>query len=186
MAVQQPQAVNKTEEVKNYLRNVNPNAEKRRIKAEPELRARLNPDGQPIPGSYHQVEANPQRIVVRGKQMTVAEINQSSYEFPRGKKIEALTRILEAEPFDGMLIFVRTKHGADRLSNQLFRDGGLARTIAARRACSSSRWWANRTIARRTRGRRSATTPPMRRATTLAMVRPAMRRPPVPSAEGRR
>ena len=72
---------------------------------------------------------NPQRIVVRGKQMTVAEINQSSYEFPRGKKIEALTRILEAENPTSAIIFARTKRGVDELGEALMTRGFAAETI---------------------------------------------------------
>lgn len=72
---------------------------------------------------------NPQRIVVRGKEMTVAEINQSSYEFPRGKKIEALTRILEAENPSSAIIFARTKRGVDELGEALTARGFAAETI---------------------------------------------------------
>jgi ATP-dependent RNA helicase DeaD len=72
---------------------------------------------------------NPQRISVRGKQMTVAEINQSSYEFPRGKKIEALTRILEAENPTSAIIFARTKRGVDELGENLLARGFAAETI---------------------------------------------------------
>ena len=49
------------------------------------------------------------------------------------------------------------------------------------RSASATAWVAANPTASRTSGRRSATTPPMSRATTLAMVSPAMRRPPVPS-----
>lgn len=72
---------------------------------------------------------NPQRISVRGKEMTVAEINQSSYEFPRGKKVEALTRILEAENPTSAMIFARTKHGVDELGENLLKRGFPIETL---------------------------------------------------------
>jgi len=72
---------------------------------------------------------NPQRISVRGKQMTVAEINQSSYEFPRGRKVEALARILEAENPTSAIIFCRTKRSVDELGETLNSRGFSAEMI---------------------------------------------------------
>ena len=66
---------------------------------------------------------NPHHISVRGKQMTVAEINQTSYEFPRGKKVEALARILEAENPSSAIIFCRTKRNVDELGEALLQRG---------------------------------------------------------------
>ena len=72
---------------------------------------------------------NPQRISVRGKQMTVTEVNQTSYEFPRGKKVEALTRILEAENPTSAIIFCRTKRNVDELGEALLQRGLSAETL---------------------------------------------------------
>jgi ATP-dependent RNA helicase DeaD len=72
---------------------------------------------------------NAQRISVRGKQMTVAEINQTSYEFPRGRKVEALARILEAETPTSAIIFARTKHGVDELGEALMGRGFAVETL---------------------------------------------------------
>ena len=71
----------------------------------------------------------PQRIFVRGKQMTVAEINQTSYEFPRGRKVEALARILEAENPTSAMIFCRTKQGVDELGEALMARGFPVETL---------------------------------------------------------
>ena len=38
-------------------------------------------------------------------------------------KLDALTRILEAEPFDGMIIFARTKLGTEELADRLSARG---------------------------------------------------------------
>lgn len=72
---------------------------------------------------------NPQRISVRGNQMTVAEINQTSYEFPRGKKVEALARILEAENPASAIIFCRTKRNVDELGESLLQRGLPVETL---------------------------------------------------------
>ncbi|MCA9833919.1 MAG: DEAD/DEAH box helicase [Thermomicrobiales bacterium] len=72
---------------------------------------------------------SPKHISVRGKQMTVAEINQTSYEFPRGKKVEALTRILEAENPTSAMIFCRTKRNVDELGEALLQRGLPVETL---------------------------------------------------------
>lgn len=72
---------------------------------------------------------NPQHISVRGKQMTVAEVNQTSYEFPRGKKVEALARILEAENPTSAIIFCRTKRNVDELGEALLGRGMPVETL---------------------------------------------------------
>src|SRR5699024_1930307 len=68
-------------------------------------------------------------ISVRGKEMTVAEINQTSYEFPRGKKTEALARILEAENPTSAIIFCRTKRNVDELGESLMKRGMPVETL---------------------------------------------------------
>jgi len=70
-----------------------------------------------------------QHIQVRGKQMTVAEIRQTSYEIPRGRKMDALARILEAETPSSAIIFCRTKHGCDELGEGLMQRGFAVETL---------------------------------------------------------
>jgi ATP-dependent RNA helicase DeaD len=62
---------------------------------------------------------SPAEITVREKTATVANTRQRYWMGHFGAKLEALTRILEAEPFDGMLIFVRTKQETVELSTKL-------------------------------------------------------------------
>jgi ATP-dependent RNA helicase DeaD len=62
---------------------------------------------------------SPAEITVREKTATVANTRQRYWMGHFGAKLEALTRILEAEPFDGMLIFVRTKQETIELSSKL-------------------------------------------------------------------
>jgi len=72
---------------------------------------------------------DPQRISVRGKEMTVPEIHQVYYEVPRQRKVDALTRILDAEVPSSAMIFCRTKHGVDELGESLMARGFAVETL---------------------------------------------------------
>ncbi len=72
---------------------------------------------------------DPQRISVRGREMTVPETNQSYYEVPRARKVDALTRILDAEVPSSAMIFCRTKHGVDELGEALLARGFPVETL---------------------------------------------------------
>ncbi|MDQ4045097.1 MAG: DEAD/DEAH box helicase, partial [Chloroflexota bacterium] len=71
----------------------------------------------------------PHRISVRGKEMTVAEIEQTYYEVPHQRKVDALTRILDAEVPSSAMIFCRTKHMVDQLGEALLGRGYAVETI---------------------------------------------------------
>jgi ATP-dependent RNA helicase DeaD len=70
-----------------------------------------------------------QRITIAGKQMTVPQVRQSSYEVPRARKTDALTRILDAESPQSAMIFCRTKAGVDELGEALMARGYAVETI---------------------------------------------------------
>jgi ATP-dependent RNA helicase DeaD len=72
---------------------------------------------------------DPQRISVRGKEMTVPEVAQVYYEIPRQRKVDALTRILDAEVPTSAIIFCRTKHGVDDLGEALMARGFATETL---------------------------------------------------------
>ena len=69
------------------------------------------------------------RITVAGKEMTVPQVRQSSYEVPRARKTDALTRILDAESPQSAMIFCRTKAGVDELGEALMARGYGVETI---------------------------------------------------------
>lgn len=73
--------------------------------------------------------SEPQRISVRGKEMTVAETRQMYYEVPRPRRVDALTRILDAEVPTSAMIFCRTKHGVDELGESLQARGFAVETL---------------------------------------------------------
>lgn len=69
------------------------------------------------------------RISVAGKEMTVPQVRQFSYEVPRARRIDALTRILDAESPPSTMIFCRTKAGVDELGEALMARGYGVETI---------------------------------------------------------
>jgi len=62
---------------------------------------------------------NPLEIRIKSKTSTVESISQRFWQVKGLHKLDALTRILEAEEIDGMLIFVRTKVATVDLAEKL-------------------------------------------------------------------
>lgn len=62
---------------------------------------------------------DPVDIRIKSKTVTVPTIRQRYWKGKTIHKLDALTRIFEAEPFDGILIFVRTKSMTHELSEKL-------------------------------------------------------------------
>ncbi|NHZ85652.1 MAG: ATP-dependent helicase, partial [Planctomycetia bacterium] len=62
---------------------------------------------------------NPQEITIKTRTSTVETTNQRYWMVSGYHKLDALTRILEAEVFDAILIFVRTKLSTTELSEKL-------------------------------------------------------------------
>jgi len=72
---------------------------------------------------------DPQEVTVAAKTGTADNITQRYWLVSGMQKLEALTRILEAEPFDGMIIFARTKLGTEELATKLQARGFAAVAI---------------------------------------------------------
>jgi len=62
---------------------------------------------------------SPEHITVKSTTSTASTIRQRYWSVSGARKLEALTRILEAEPFDAMLVFVRTKTSTIELAEKL-------------------------------------------------------------------
>ncbi|MBD8564208.1 DEAD/DEAH box helicase [Oxalobacteraceae sp. CFBP 8763] len=71
----------------------------------------------------------PQEITVAAKTGTADNIRQRYWLVAGMHKLDALTRILEAEAFDGMIIFARTKLGTEELATKLQARGFSAAAI---------------------------------------------------------
>ncbi len=76
-----------------------------------------------MPGGIHRIAArylkDQVEIIIKSKTPTVDTINQRYWQVTGMSKLDALTRILEVEKFDAMLIFVRTKSATTELSEKL-------------------------------------------------------------------
>ncbi|MFJ7567526.1 DEAD/DEAH box helicase [Herminiimonas sp. NPDC097707] len=72
---------------------------------------------------------DPEMITVAAKTGTADNIRQRYWLVSGMQKLEALTRILEAETFDGMIIFARTKLGTEELASKLQARGFSAAAI---------------------------------------------------------
>lgn len=62
---------------------------------------------------------NPVEIRIKSKTSTVEKISQRFWQVKGLHKLDALTRILEAEEIDGMIVFVRTKVATVELAEKL-------------------------------------------------------------------
>jgi len=62
---------------------------------------------------------NPEHVTIKSTTSTASTIRQRYWSVSGARKLEALTRILEAEAFDAMLVFVRTKTSTMELSEKL-------------------------------------------------------------------
>jgi len=72
---------------------------------------------------------DPQHVTIKVKTTTAETIRQRYWTVSGMHKLDALTRILEAETFDGMIIFVRTKNSTIELAEKLEARGFSASAI---------------------------------------------------------
>jgi ATP-dependent RNA helicase DeaD len=73
--------------------------------------------------------ADPVEITVKNKTTTAANITQRYLIVSYPQKVDALTRILEVENFEGMIVFVRTKNETELLAEKLRARGFSAMAI---------------------------------------------------------
>jgi len=73
---------------------------------------------------------DPEEITVKTKTTTSANTTQRYLMVSYPQKVDALTRILEVENFDGMIIFVRTKNETEALAEKLRARGYSAQAIS--------------------------------------------------------
>ena len=71
----------------------------------------------------------PKKIQIASRNSTVEVIAQKIHPVDRDKKRELLTHLIRAQDWTQVLVFTRTKHGANRLAEQLDKDGITAMAI---------------------------------------------------------
>ncbi len=72
---------------------------------------------------------NPEEITIREKTATVEATRQRFWQVTGINKLDALSRILEAEPYDAILIFVKTKIDTIEVAEQLMGRGFAAAAL---------------------------------------------------------
>jgi ATP-dependent RNA helicase DeaD len=73
---------------------------------------------------------DPEEITVKSKTTTSANTTQRYLMVSYPQKVDALTRILEVENFEGMIVFVRTKNETETLAEKLRARGYSAAAIS--------------------------------------------------------
>ena len=72
---------------------------------------------------------DPVEVSIKAQTTTAENIRQRFWMVSGVNKLDALTRIMEAEPFDAMIIFARTKLGTEELAEKLAARGFSAAAI---------------------------------------------------------
>jgi ATP-dependent RNA helicase DeaD len=72
---------------------------------------------------------DPVEVTIKNKTTTAANIRQRYWWVSGVHKLDALTRILEAESFDAMIVFARTKQATEELAGKLQARGFAAAAI---------------------------------------------------------
>jgi len=72
---------------------------------------------------------DPIEVTIKNKTTTAANIRQRYWWVSGVHKLDALTRILEAESFDAMIVFTRTKQATEELASKLQARGFAAAAI---------------------------------------------------------
>jgi ATP-dependent RNA helicase RhlE len=79
------------------------------------------------------IQTNPEMIDIGERRKPVETVKQHFYSSPQESKMDLLFHILQSKELDCVLVFSRTKHGADKISNRLERGGVKAVAIHSNR-----------------------------------------------------
>jgi len=77
---------------------------------------------------------HPERIEAGIEHNPAETVTQHFYMVPRDAKMDLLTHVLEAENMYSVLVFSRTKHGADKISRRLDRKGITSMALHSNRS----------------------------------------------------
>jgi ATP-dependent RNA helicase DeaD len=86
-----------------------------------------------MPGPVRQIASrhlrDPEEIRLESRSAAAASVRQRVWMVAGTHKLDALTRILEVEPFDAMIVFVRTRNATSELADRLCARGFDAAAI---------------------------------------------------------
>jgi ATP-dependent RNA helicase RhlE len=69
------------------------------------------------------IQKNPELIEIGERRQPVETVRQIFYTVPRETKLGLLLHMLRTQQMESVLVFVRTKHGADKIARRLERNG---------------------------------------------------------------
>ncbi len=95
--------------------------------------ATLSPDIERITSEFLRA---PETIEIGRRANPAESVEQMLYPVPKSRKIELLVHLLRDESLDSVLVFSRTKHGADKIARRLKQAGVDAATIHSNRSQS--------------------------------------------------
>lgn len=72
---------------------------------------------------------DPKRVDITPQSTTAETINQEMYYVEKGHKNELLLHLIKSEEMDSVLVFTRTKHGADKVVRSLVKNNVSAEAI---------------------------------------------------------
>lgn len=72
---------------------------------------------------------NPSRVQIAAPNSTAENVNQTVYPVDKTRKADLLVHLLQEHAWPQVLVFTRTKHGANRLSHRLLKEGFAAAPI---------------------------------------------------------
>jgi ATP-dependent RNA helicase RhlE len=78
----------------------------------------------------------PRRIEVARRNITADAVTQAIYPVERGRKREMLSHLIRKGEWNQVLVFVRTRYGADKLTDELLFDGIKAAAIHSNKSQS--------------------------------------------------
>ena len=67
----------------------------------------------------HSILGNPEKVTIKPKQATAEKVEQVLYYLSKKSKTKLLTHIIQENDIDSVLVFSRTKHGANKIVKQL-------------------------------------------------------------------
>ena len=67
----------------------------------------------------HSILGNPEQVTIKPKQATAEKVEQALYYVSKKSKTKLLTHIIQENDIDSVLVFSRTKHGANKIVKQL-------------------------------------------------------------------
>ena len=67
----------------------------------------------------HSILGNPEKVSIKPKQATAEKVEQALYYVSKKSKTKLLTHIIQENDIDSVLVFSRTKHGANKIVKQL-------------------------------------------------------------------